>query len=158
MPARDASALSGRVRVQVFSLERQTESLAPECGALFTTQQQRRVLSLACRISSDPCELAPVMTFNAEHQQGEPVSLLSTFCVSNQSPRLPSLFAQKRIIPTLFRLNGAKDLGEKWHEEGLFGREVPIMCYNKGIFSVIGCNRFSKGGRPLRRLLRGRNS
>lgn len=153
LPCRDASALSEWVRVQVFSLESQTVSLAPECGALFISQQQRRVLSLACRISSDPCESVPVMALNAEHQQGTSISSLATFCFSSRSPQLSSLFAQKCIIPTLFRLNGAEDLGEKWKEGGLFGRELPIMCFNNDIFLFIGCDRFPYDWRPLRRLL-----
>lgn len=56
LPCRDASTLSEWARVQVFSLESQTVSLAPECSTLFISQQQRCVLGLGCRISSDPCE------------------------------------------------------------------------------------------------------
>lgn len=54
------SLLTGeRVRVQVWPLESQTASLHSQCGALIMSKYRRRLLHLACRILSEPCESAP---------------------------------------------------------------------------------------------------
>lgn len=113
-------------------------------GALVTSGYQQCMLSLACRILSDPCELDPVMTFNGKHQQGTSISSLATFCYWYQSPRLSFLFAQKHIILTLFRLNSTEDLGGRTWKKGVHLLELCALLMH--FFLSSNMTAFSLGG------------